>query len=128
VSRFRASCRSREFESISCRLAGGDAGPRAGAVLGTWGALRVGPAWSRIDAHVDTGLPALPQIEETTAGMRAAVFIDQTDHAFFPRSGYRAAGSAYRRALASDSAEQAQDIRRSGSGWLPTGQVSPQPR
>jgi outer membrane protein assembly factor BamA len=60
--------------------------------------------------------------------MRATVFIDQTDHAFFPRSGYRAAGSAYRRALGSDSAEQAQDIRRSGSGWLPTGQVSPQPR
>jgi NTE family protein len=73
----------------------GQVGLDGGAVLGTWGMLRAGPVWSRIDARVDTGLPALPEVEETTAGMRAGLFIDQTDNAFFPRGGFRAAGSAY---------------------------------
>jgi len=60
----------------------------AGATLGTWGQLRLGPVWSRVDAEVDVGSPTLPSIRETTAGMRLGLFIDQTDSAWFPRSGY----------------------------------------
>jgi NTE family protein len=66
-----------------------------GAVLGTWGQLRLGPSWSRVDATVDTGSPVLPSIKQTTAGMRAALFVDQTDHAFFPTRGFGAAATAY---------------------------------
>jgi len=73
----------------------GQAGFDGGAVLGTWGQLRVGPVWSRVDASVDTGSPVLPSVKETTAGMRATLFIDQTDRAFFPTRGFAAGGSAY---------------------------------
>jgi len=73
----------------------GQAGLDAGAVLGTWGQLRAGPVWSRVDARVDTGSPVLPSVKETTAGLRAALFVDQTDTAFFPRRGYAIGGSAY---------------------------------
>ena len=66
-----------------------------GAVLGTWGQLRAGYAMSRVHARVDTGSPLLPSIRETTAGLRAAIFVDQTDHAWFPRSGYGLVGTVY---------------------------------
>jgi NTE family protein len=59
-----------------------------GAVLGTWGQLRAGYVMSRVYARVDTGSPLLPSVRETTAGLRAGLFIDQTDHAFFPTAGY----------------------------------------
>jgi NTE family protein len=77
------------------RVRYGVAGLDAGAVLGTWGHVRLGPVWSRIDAKVDTGSPLLPTVEETTAGMRAMLFIDQVDHAFFPTHGFAAGGTAY---------------------------------
>ena len=67
----------------------------AGAVLGTWGEARVGPLWRRVHAEVDTGSPVLPSFKEISAGMRARLFADQLDHAFFARSGYYAAASAY---------------------------------
>lgn len=73
----------------------GRVGLDAGTVLGTWGQLRVGPMWSRVDAHVDTGSPVLPSVKENTAGFRALMFVDQTDHAWFPTRGYGATGSAY---------------------------------
>jgi NTE family protein len=79
-----------EYEAREGRL-----GLDAGAILGTWGEARVGAVWRRVDAKVDTGPPALPEINETTAGPRALLFIDQLDHAWFPRDGYRAIGSAY---------------------------------
>lgn len=63
-------------------------GVDAGRVFGTWGQLRVGPVWSRVYARVDTGSALLPTVRETTAGLRAALFVDQTDNAFFPSSGY----------------------------------------
>jgi NTE family protein len=66
-----------------------------GAVLGTWGQLRAGYAMSRVYARVDTGSPLLPSVRETTAGLRAVIFIDQTDHAWFPRAGYGLVGTAY---------------------------------
>jgi NTE family protein len=66
-----------------------------GAVLGTWGQLRGGAVWTRVNAGIDTGSPVLPSVNETTAGLRAGLFIDQTDHAFFPTQGFAALGTAY---------------------------------
>ena len=66
-----------------------------GAVLGTWGEARLGALWRHVDAKVDTGSPALPAINENTAGPRALLFVDQLDHAWFPRAGFRATASAY---------------------------------
>jgi len=87
----------------------GQAGVDAGADLGTWGRARLGSVWSRVDARVDTGSPVLPSIKETTAGPRATLFVDQTDHAFFPTKGYRATASAY---AAMESFGSAQSYRR----------------
>ncbi|HQR71375.1 MAG TPA: patatin-like phospholipase family protein [Burkholderiaceae bacterium] len=66
-----------------------------GAVLGTWGQLRAGYVMSRVHARVETGSPLLPSVHETTAGLRAGVFIDQTDSAWFARSGFGLSGTAY---------------------------------
>ncbi len=66
-----------------------------GAVLGTWGQLRAGYVMSRVYGRVDTGSPLLPSVRETTAGLRTALFIDQTDSAFFPRAGYGLVGTGY---------------------------------
>jgi NTE family protein len=83
----------------------GQAGVDVGAVLGTWGQLRVGPVWSRINARVDTGSPALPSLHETTAGLRAVAFVDQTNHAWFPTDGYGILGMAYAAMTSLGSAE-----------------------
>jgi NTE family protein len=77
------------------RVRQGVVGFDAGATLGTWGQVRLGPVWTRVDASVDTGSSALPSLKETTAGMRAVLFLDQADHAFFPSHGFAAGGSAY---------------------------------
>ncbi len=76
----------------------------AGVTLGTWGLLRAGPSWGRVDAEVETGLSVLPAVRERTAGARASLFIDQTDAAWFPRSGYGVFADAYaaREGLGSD--------------------------
>jgi NTE family protein len=66
-----------------------------GAELRRWGQLRVGPVWSRVDSEVAVGSPLLPAAREVTAGLRAALFVDQTDHAYFPNNGYGLVGSAY---------------------------------
>ncbi|HQR22214.1 MAG TPA: patatin-like phospholipase family protein [Burkholderiaceae bacterium] len=66
-----------------------------GAVLGTWGEVRAGYVMSRVHARVETGSPLLPSVHETSAGLRAAVFIDQTDAAWFARSGFGLTGTAY---------------------------------
>jgi len=73
----------------------GRVGLDAGAVLGTLGEVRIGALWQRVNAKVETGSPVLPTVKETTAGPRARLFVDQLDHAFFARSGYYAAASAY---------------------------------
>lgn len=73
----------------------GRVGVDAGAALGTLGEFRIGPIWRTIDAKVDTGSPVLPSLRETSAGMRAKLFIDQLDHAFFARRGYYAGASLY---------------------------------
>jgi NTE family protein len=66
-----------------------------GAALGTWGQLRVGPVWTKVYARPDTGSPSLPSVRETTAGVRAVLFIDQADSAWFPRDGYGFLATAY---------------------------------
>jgi NTE family protein len=63
--------------------------------LGTWGEARLGLIWRQVDAHTETGLPILPDVHETTAGLRALFFVDQLDNAWFARSGYRLASTAY---------------------------------
>lgn len=67
----------------------------AGAILGTVGEVRLGAMWRHVEAKVDTGPSVLPEINQDTAGPRALVFLDQLDHAWFPRNGWRAIGSAY---------------------------------
>ncbi len=89
------------------RLAQG--GVDAGAVLGTWGQFRVGPVWTRVDANVDTGSPVLPSVKENTAGLRAVLFVDQTDNAFFAREGFGMSASAY---AAMESFGSARDYQR----------------
>jgi NTE family protein len=98
----------------------GRVGLDAGTVLGTWGQLRVGPMWSRVDAHVDTGSPVLPSVKENTAGLRALMFVDQTDHAWFPTRGYGATGSAYAATTSLGSALNYQRLEgsiRGASSW-----------
>jgi NTE family protein len=73
----------------------GRVGVDAGAVLGTWGEARIGPLWRHVNARVDTGSPVLPSLTETSAGIKARVFTDQRDNAFFARKGYYASGSLY---------------------------------
>ena len=70
-------------------------GVDAGRTLGTWGQLRVGAVYSRVNARVDTGSPLLPSLRETTAGMRAGLFVDQTDAAWFPREGFGVVADGY---------------------------------
>ena len=84
-----------EEEIADYRVSVTQGGLDGGAVLGTWGQLRAGYVMSRVYARVDTGSPLLPSVRETTAGLRAGLFIDQTDHAFFPRAGYGLVGAAY---------------------------------
>jgi NTE family protein len=73
----------------------GGVGLDFGARLRTWGQVRFGAAWSNVDAGVETGSANLPAVRETTAGLRGALFVDQTDHAWFPREGYGLVGTAY---------------------------------
>jgi NTE family protein len=87
-----------------------------GMNLGTWGLIRLGPAWTRVDARVDTGAPVLPPVKETTAGPRLTLFVDQTDHAFFPRTGYRIGASAYAATEAIGSERDYQRIEGSVQG------------
>ena len=59
----------------------------AGALFGTWGEARLGGVWRRVRAHIETGPPVFPDVQETTAGLRAVMFVDQLDSAWFPRAG-----------------------------------------
>ena len=67
----------------------------AGANLGTWGEMRLGALWRRVNAEVETGSALFPDIEERTAGMRARLIADQLDNPWFPRSGFRVLATAY---------------------------------
>jgi NTE family protein len=79
-----------EFRTRESRV-----GLDTGATLGTWGEVRLGALWRRIDAQVDTGPAVLPEVEENSAGPRALLYVDRLDHAWFPHEGFRALGSFY---------------------------------
>ena len=87
---FSGDDRVGEYQVKESRL-----GVDGGAYLGTWGEARLGLAWRRVNAHTETGSAILPDADETTAGLRAVLFADQLDNAWFPRSGYRLTASAY---------------------------------
>jgi len=87
---FNGDYRVGEYEIKESRL-----GVDAGAFVGTWGEARLGPVWREVNAATVTGSQVLPEAHETSAGMRAVLFVDQLDNAWFPRGGYRAAASAY---------------------------------
>ena len=110
-------------EKVAEYLVGaGQVGVDVGSVLGTWGQVRVGPVWTRVNARVDTGSPILPSVRETTAGVRAVAFVDQTDHAWFPSSGYGATGSLYAATTAFGSALNYQRLEAAARGiwsWGP---------
>ena len=95
------------------------AGLDFGTVLGQWGELRFGPVWRRVDAEVDTGSPALPDVKANASGVRLRLVGDRLDTAWFPRSGDRAVLAAYD-ALPSFGA--AQRYRRVEASW--TGAIS----
>lgn len=71
------------------------AGVDLGARLGTWGEVRAGPVWASFDARPETGSPVLPSQRDTLGGLRGLLFVDQTDNAWFPTSGYALVGDAY---------------------------------
>jgi NTE family protein len=73
----------------------GRIGLDTGVVMGTLGEARIGALWRRVNASVETGSPVLPDDRDSLAGFRARLIVDQIDHAFFARSGYYAAASAY---------------------------------
>jgi NTE family protein len=81
----------------------------AGAFLGTWGEARLGAAWRNVDARTETGPTILPEAKETTAGIRALLFVDQLDNAWFARRGFRMAATAY---AADESFGSDRDYRR----------------
>lgn len=79
-----------EYETKETRL-----GLDGGAFLGTWGEARLGGVWRAVNATTITGPQVLPEAHETTAGLRAYLFVDQLDNAWFPRAGYRMTLTAY---------------------------------
>jgi NTE family protein len=85
-------------------------GVAGGAVLGTWGQFGIGPVWTHVKASIDTGSSALPEGSENTSGIRARLFVDQVDHAWFPTDGVRGTGSAYAALTALGSAQSYQRL------------------
>jgi NTE family protein len=81
-----------------------------GAVLGTWGQLKVGPVWTHVDARVDTGSPVLPAVKELTSGIRAQLFVDRLDQAWFPTDGVSANVQAYAALTSLGSAQSYQKL------------------
>jgi NTE family protein len=103
-------------------ISSGTAGVDVGARLGTWGQLRGGAVWSKVYARPDVGSPTLPSLRETTAGLRAGLFIDQTDHAWFPSKGYGVLGTAYAALESFGSAQSYQRLEgalRGARSWGP---------
>jgi NTE family protein len=100
----------------------GQAGVDVGTNMGTWGQLRGGAVWSKVFARVDTGPPVLPTVRQMTAGLRAALFVDQTDTAWFPSKGYGLTGTAYSAMTSFGSAQNYQRLEgnaRAIQSWGP---------
>lgn len=73
----------------------GRAGVDLGAALGTFGEVRVGALYRYVSAKVDIGSPLLPEVSENASGLRAKFLLDQLDHPWFARRGYRLQVEAY---------------------------------
>ena len=73
----------------------GRAGLDAGFNLGTWGEARAGPVWRQVSTRVDIGSPLLPNTDENASGLRGSFFVDQLDHAWLARRGFRLNASIY---------------------------------
>jgi len=99
------------------RIGNLQAGIDGGAVLGTWGQFKMGPVWTHIDARVDTGAPVLPAVKELTSGMRAQLFVDRLDQAWFPTDGVSANAQAYAALTSLGSAQSYQKAEGSGR-WV----------
>ena len=100
----------------------GRGGLDVGANLGTLGALRVGPVWTQVNAHIDTGDPVLPSVRELTAGVHAALIVDALDSPWFPRDGYSLAADLYGATNALGSAHNYQRLEARGQyavSWGP---------
>jgi NTE family protein len=87
---FSGDNRVGEYQTKETRL-----GLDGGTYLGTWGEARLGLVWRQVDAQTETGPAILPDLDETTAGLRALLFVDQLDNAWFARRGYRLTAAAY---------------------------------
>jgi NTE family protein len=95
------------------RVRQADVGIDLGAALGTWGEVRLGPVLRWIDAEVDTGSPALPDLRVNASGLRFKLFGDRQDTAFFARCGESLRITAYQALTAfgaDDSYRRAQAI------------------
>ncbi|HQR10722.1 MAG TPA: patatin-like phospholipase family protein [Casimicrobiaceae bacterium] len=93
-----------------------------GSVFGTYGALRAGPVWTRVNARVETGDPVLPTLRELTAGGRVWLRLDQLDNPWFPQAGYLLNASYYGATTALGSALDYQRLEAAGSyamSWGP---------
>jgi NTE family protein len=96
------------------RVKQADVGLDLGAALGTWGEVRFGPVFRWINAEVDTGPPALPDVRVNASGLRFKLFGDRQDTAFFARSGESLRIDAYE-ALTALGADQG--YRRAQALW-----------
>jgi NTE family protein len=70
----------------------------------------MGPVWTRVNARVDTGSPVLPSVKELTAGLRAQLFVDRQDQAWFPTDGMSATAQAYAALTSLGSAQSYQKL------------------
>jgi NTE family protein len=73
---------------------------RGGVDLGTnfgqWGELRIGPVWRNVRAGIQTGSPALPDVDTDASGLRVQLFGDRLDEPWFPREGDRLVATGFR--------------------------------
>ena len=92
------------------RIGNQQVGIDGGAVLDTWGQVKMGPVWTRVNARVDTGSPVLPSVKELTAGLRAQLFVDRQDQAWFPTDGMSATAQAYAALTSLGSAQSYQKL------------------
>jgi NTE family protein len=74
---------------------GWNAGVDAGANLGVIGQARIGWQERKTRAQVETGPPALPDVDLRAGGPRAKLNIDTYDFAFFPTRGYKLDASVF---------------------------------
>ncbi|RZA36370.1 MAG: patatin [Lysobacteraceae bacterium] len=77
-------------------LRGRRAGFNLGVNIGRAGSVRIGRAWRKVDATVDTGAPALPAGESHLKGWNLALDFDQLNRPFFPSYGWALRASYYK--------------------------------